>query len=87
MIFDADEEHDRHAAIRQWNAYLDDIDAEIREEARERATFTTDIASVLDEKPVDIVIKPGSQHARASFAVGREDEYSNRMRQRFGGEW
>lgn len=88
MIHEDDQDHDRHAAIRRWNAYLDDIDAEIRQEARERATFTTDIGSVLEpHQQADIVIKPGSQHARAAFAAGREDEYSNRMKQKYGGEW
>lgn len=87
MIHEDDEDHDRHAAIRRWNACLDDIDAEIREEARERATFTTDIGSVLETQQADIVIKPGSQHARAAMEAGREDEYSNRMRRLYGGEW
>ena len=82
-IFD-DEDDDRHAANRRWNSYLDEIDAEIREEQAQRATFTTDLGKVLEP---DIVIKPGSQYANAAAAVGREDEYSNRMRQKFGGEW
>lgn len=80
-IFDEDDDDDRHAANRRWNAYLDEIDAEIREE---KATFTTDLGKVLE---ADIVIQPGSHHAAAAAKVGREDEYSNRMRQKFGGEW
>lgn len=83
MIHEDDEDLDRERARRRWNAYLEDIDAEIREE---RATFTTDIGSVLEPES-DIVVKPGSQHASAAFKVGREDEYSNRMKQRYGGEW
>ena len=84
MIFDDDEDLDRERARRRWNAYLDEIDAEIREERAEKATFTADLGKVLEP---DIVIKPGSQHANAAFKAGREDEYSNRMRQKFGGEW
>lgn len=82
-IFD-DEDDDRHAANRRWNSYLDEIDAEIREEQAERATFTTDLGNVLEP---DIVIEPGSHHAAAAFKAGREDEYSNRMKQKYGGEW
>jgi hypothetical protein len=36
---------------------------------------------------IDLTIKPGSQHAQAAFKEGREDEYIDRMRGRFGGEW
>jgi len=84
MTPDDDEDLDLERSRRRWNAYLDEIDAEIREERAAKATFTTDLGKVLEP---DIVIKPGSHHAAAAAAVGREDEYSNRMRQKFGGEW
>jgi len=84
MTPDDDEDLDRERSRRRWNAYLDEIDAEIREERAAKATFTADLGSVLEP---DIVIKPGSHHAAAAAAVGREDEYSNRMRQTYGGEW
>jgi hypothetical protein len=84
MIFERDEDLDRERARRRWNAYLAEIDAEIREEQAQRATFTTDLGKVLEP---DIVIKPGSQHANAAVKAGREDEYSNRMKQRYGGEY
>jgi len=84
MIPDDDEDLDRYASRRRWNAYLAEIDAEVREERANKATFTTDLGKVLEP---DIVIKPGSQHANAAFKAGREDEYSDRMRQRYGGEW
>lgn len=87
MIFDDDEDLDRERARRRWNAYLAEVDAEIADEARQRTTFTTDIGSVLEPKSADIVIRPGSHHARAAFAAGREDEYSNRMKQKYGGEY
>ena len=81
MIFDDDDE-DRYAARRRWNQYLAKIDAEIREEQAAKAKFVP-VKKALD----DIVIKPGSQHARAAAEAGREDEYSNRMKARYGGEW
>jgi len=84
MTPEDDEDLDRERSRRRWNAYLDEIDAEIREEQAQRATFTADIGKTLEP---DIVIKPGSHHAAAAAAVGREDEYSNRMRQKYGGEW
>ena len=84
MTPDDDEDLDRERYRRRWNAYLDEIDAEIREERAAKATFTTDLGKVLEP---DIVIKPGSHHAAAAAALGREDEYSNRMRQKYGGEW
>lgn len=32
-------------------------------------------------------LRPGSVAARAAFKAGREEEYIDRMRSRFGGEW
>jgi hypothetical protein len=32
-------------------------------------------------------IKPGNGAAAAAFKAGREDEYIDRMRNRYGGEW
>ena len=32
-------------------------------------------------------IKPGNRAASAAFKAGREDEYIDRMRNRYGGEW
>ena len=67
---------------RDWKR-LDDLAAEI---AAERATMEPDIGKVLEQKP-EIVIKPGYQHARNALKVGMEDEYSNAMKARYGGEW
>jgi hypothetical protein len=72
-------------------------DFETVEEARKRLAaedhaeplmVETDIGKVLEEpaRP-PLVIKPGNQHARAAFRAGREDEYIDRMRSRYGGEW
>jgi len=32
-------------------------------------------------------VRPGSVAARAAFKAGREDEYIDRMKARYGGEW
>ena len=57
-----------------------------REDQAEPLMVETDIGQVLDAQP-KIVIKPGTQHAQAAFRAGREDDYSDRMRSRYGGEW
>ena len=60
----------------------------LEREAQERATFEGDIGQVLDKKTEpQIVIKPGNHHALRAFELGMEDEYSNRMKARYGGEW
>ena len=35
----------------------------------------------------EITVRPGSHYAAAARKVGQEDEYSNRMASRYGGEW
>jgi len=37
--------------------------------------------------PCTTPILPGSQHAAAATKEGSEDEYSNRMKAKYGGEW
>jgi hypothetical protein len=72
-------------------------DFETVEEARKRLDaedqaeplmVETDIGKVLEEpaRP-PLVIKPGRMNASRAFRAGREDEYSDRMRSRYGGEW
>ena len=54
----------------------------------EPLTVETDIGKVLDEPArAPLVVKPGIHNARAAFRAGREDEYSDRMRAKYGGEW
>lgn len=67
---------------REWKR-LDDLAAEI---ASERATMEPDIGKFL-EAAREIAIKPGHQHARNAMRAGMDDEYSNRMKARYGGEW
>jgi hypothetical protein len=59
-----------------------------REDQAEPLTVETDIGKVLDEpaRP-PLVIKPGRMNASRAFRAGREDEYSDRMRSAYGGEW
>ena len=87
---DADHDEDRHAARRRWNAMLADIDAEIRDERLHGATFEPDLGKVLEQpappKP-PVIVKPGNYYARLAYEQGNEDEYSNRMKARYGGEW
>jgi hypothetical protein len=37
--------------------------------------------------PCTTPILPGSQHAAAATKQGSEDEYANRMKAKYGGEW
>ena len=59
-----------------------------REDQAEHLTVETDLGQVLEEpaRP-PLVIKPGRMNASRAFRAGREDEYSDRMRSKFGGEW
>jgi hypothetical protein len=59
-----------------------------REDQAEPLTVETDLGKVLEEpaRP-PLVIKPGNQHARAAFRAGREDEYIDRMKSKYGGEY
>lgn len=51
----------------------------------EPITVETDVGKLLEQP--DIVIKPGSYYARQAYKAGREEEYIDRMRSRYGGEW
>jgi sugar phosphate isomerase/epimerase len=80
---DLEPDEDRMAAQRREWKRLDDLAAEIKAEP---IMCESDLGKVLDTKP-EIVIKPGYQHARRAYELGMEDEYSNRMKARYGGEW
>jgi hypothetical protein len=59
-----------------------------REDQADALTVETDIGKVLDEPAREsLVIKPGRMNASRAFRCGREDEYSDRMRSKYGGEW
>jgi hypothetical protein len=79
---DEPDEDRMQAQRREWKR-LDDLAAEVKAEP---IMCETDIGKVLDAKP-EIVIKPGHHHALRAWEVGMEDEYSNRMKARYGGEW
>jgi len=57
------------------------------EDQAEPLIVETDMAKVLGEQLPKLVINPGSHHASAAFRAGREDEYADRMRSKYGGEW
>lgn len=59
-------------------------------EAAQRATFEPDIGEVLEQpepQKTPVIVKPGNYYARLAYEQGNEDEYSNRMKARYGGEW
>ena len=59
-----------------------------REDQAEPLTVETDMATVLDDPMVPpLVIKPGRMNASRAYKRGRENEYSDRMRAKYGGEW
>jgi len=59
-----------------------------REDQAEPITVETDIVVVLDDPMIPpLVIKPGRMNASRAYKRGREDEYSDRMRAKYGGEW
>jgi hypothetical protein len=76
-------EQARLRRIREAN----DILAEQQEEQDRLDIVPLEPCRIPPEGRGDIVIAPGNQHAQAAFKEGREDEYIDRMRGRFGGEW
>ena len=59
-----------------------------REDQADPLTVETDIGKVLDEPAREsLVIKPGRMNASRAFRRGREDEYIDRMRSKYGGEY
>ena len=59
-----------------------------REDQAEPLTVETDLGKVLDDPMIPpLVIKPGRMNASRAYKRGREDEYSDRMRAKYGGEW
>jgi hypothetical protein len=59
-----------------------------REDQADPLMVETDIGKVLHEPAREpLVIKPGRMNASRAFRRGREDEYSDRMRSKYGGEW
>ena len=58
-----------------------------REDQAEPLMVETDLGKVLEEQRPPLVITPGRMSASRAFRAGREDEYSDRMRSKFGGEW
>jgi hypothetical protein len=58
------------------------------EDQAEPLTVETDIVVVLDDPMIPpLVIKPGRMNASRAYKRGREDEYIDRMRSKYGGEW
>jgi hypothetical protein len=69
---------------------VEEYHARLDREAAERATFEPDLGKVLEQTPKpkpEVIVKPGNYYARLALKDGNEDEYSNRMKARYGGEW
>ena len=73
----------RLRALREQDALL----AELQEEQDRLNLVPMEPCRITPEGRADIVIAPGNQHAQAAYKAGREDEYIDRMRSKYGGEW
>lgn len=49
--------------------------------------ITTGLGSPVEPLPGSDGIRPGNDAAGAAFKAGREDEYIDRMKARYGGNW
>jgi hypothetical protein len=76
-------EQARLRRIREAN----DILAEQQEEQDRLNLVPLEPCRIPPECRGDIVIAPGNQHAQAAFKEGREDEYIDRMKSKYGGEY
>ena len=66
----------RELARQDW------IDLQIEDaEAKQRK------AEPVKQELPPLVVRPGSQWAAAAFKAGREDEYIDAMKSRYGDEW
>jgi hypothetical protein len=76
-------EHARRRRVQERNQLL----AELQEEEDRLNLVPLEPCRIPPECRGDIVIAPGNQHAQAAFKEGREDEYIDAMKGRYGGEW
>jgi hypothetical protein len=76
-------EEARLRRIREAN----DVLAELQEEQDRLNLVPLEPCRIPPECRGDIVIAPGNQHAQAAFKEGREDEYIDRMKSKYGGEY
>jgi hypothetical protein len=70
----AKEIHDREA----FERYLAELGQPIEKEAE---------LPVAEGRPCPVPVRPGYINARAAYRAGCEDEWSDRMKERYGGEW
>jgi len=73
----------RRRVIRERNQLL----AELQEEQDRLSIVPLEPCRIPPECRTDIVIAPGNQHAQAATKEGREDEYIDRMKSKYGGEY
>lgn len=70
---------------RNWDAYQEFLRQDFSELLWEQANPRTPTQPKPTEPP--LVIRPGSHWAAAAYKAGREDEYIDAMRSRYGEEW
>ena len=73
---------------RNWDAYQREqefLRQDLSELLWEQANPRTPTQAKPPEPP--LVIRPGSHWAAAAYKAGREDEYIDAMRSRYGEEW
>ena len=81
-------DEDRMQARRQWLKRLDELAAELASERTSEPSKLTDQGGSMPGSPErKVIAKPGSHYARLAFENGDDDEYSNAMKRRYGGEW
>jgi hypothetical protein len=76
-------EHARRRREEEKNRLL----AEQQEEQDRLDLVPLEPCRIPPECRIDLVVKPGSQHAQAAFKAGMEDEYIDRMKGRYGGDY
>jgi hypothetical protein len=76
---DHEPDEDRMEARRQHNRLIDELDREIAEQLPPEPKPA--------QLPNPTPILPGSHHAAAAYKAGCDDEYSNRMAHKYGGDW
>lgn len=77
-------EHDPVRVRRERNRLIADLEQDI---AAKPLMVETDLGAVLEQPTPDVPAQPGWISASRAAKYGCEDEYSNRMRTRYGDEW
>jgi hypothetical protein len=77
-------ENDPVRARREHDRLIADLEQDI---AAKPLVVETDLGAVLEPKTPNVPAQPGWISESRAAKYGSEDEYSNRMRTRYGDEW